>query len=103
MFKDETEKRQPIFTDNGSNLFLYHTTGDSWGLLSGHTGEQQIGIFKIDSSNSLIEHKIISDKEGIEDRIIVGLDTVFYRLITGNEYDKMPIKKVALCDLKNIN
>lgn len=99
IFKDETEKRQPSFVDNKKSIYLYHTTGDSWGF-GGHIGKQQIGIFLVDSLNRPIKYKIINDKFKINDKIVFIRDTIYYRLEDANEYDKMTIKKIAWEDLK---
>lgn len=98
-FKDETEKRQPTFIDNGRSIYLYHTTGDSWGLLSGHTGTQQIGIFEIGKANKLVSHRTVEDSVKIDEKIIFVGDTIFYRLSNSNVYDKMIIRKIAWKDL----
>jgi hypothetical protein len=98
-FKDKFEKRQPIFIRNESGIFLYHTTGDSWELLSGHVGKQGIGIFKINSANQVSEHRVINDESGLDDKILMVRDTIFYRLLDNHDYNKMTIKKIAWKDL----
>jgi hypothetical protein len=100
IFKDESEKRQPTFVNNGKNNYLFHTTGDSWGLMGGHFGKEQIGIFQVDRLNKLINHKIINDTSGLDEKIVFIGDTIFYRLKDNTEYDKMTIKKIAWEDLK---
>jgi hypothetical protein len=99
-FKDVTEKRQPTFVDNGKSIYLYYTTGDNWGLLSGHVGNQQIGISQVDNENRLVNPKIVKDTLEIDEKIVFVADTVFYRLRDSNEYDKMTIKKVAWKDIQ---
>jgi hypothetical protein len=99
-FKDETEKRQPAFIDNGRCIYLYHTTGDNWGLLGGHLGTQQIGIFQIGNANKLVSHRTVEDTIGIDEKIILVGDTIFYRLSNTNENDKMIIRKIAWKDLR---
>jgi hypothetical protein len=97
-FKDDTDKRQPMFIDNGTNAFLYHTTGDSWGF-AGQIGKQEIGVFRIDSTNGLTEHKTIFDEEEVNEKILMLKDTVYYRLGDNNQFDRMTIKKIAWDDL----
>jgi hypothetical protein len=98
VFKDDTDKRQPIFFDNGSSLFLYHTTGDSWEF-TGHIGKQQMGVFKIDSANRLVEHKIISDEYEVDEKILMIKDSLYYRLKDTNAFKEMTIKRIAWNDL----
>lgn len=97
---DNSEKRFPQFLKNKSNVYLYHTTGDNWGMFS-YSGKQQIAISLIDKNNKPAGYKIINDSNAINERILLINDTIYFttRIENKGKPDGMQMKKAALYDL----
>ena len=102
--QDQSEKRFPNFLIDQHKVYLYHSSGDTWGFFA-HTGKQQIGISEIDNNNLPVNYKIISDSCAISDRICLFDDTIYFqvRVTHKNKSDEMQIKKVALKDLHDFH
>jgi hypothetical protein len=96
--QDKSEKRYPKFIRTNNNIFLYNTTGDTWGFFA-HTGKQGIGISKIDKSNNPIQYRVLSDSNTINEEIIISKDTIFYQHVIGANNGEFEVKKIKLNDL----
>ncbi len=94
---DKWEKRYPKFIRTNNSVFLYNTSGDTWGFFA-HTGQQGIGISRIDKNNNAIDYKVLADSNTINQQILIIEDTVFYQHVIKNNSD-YEIKKAHLKDI----
>jgi hypothetical protein len=99
---DGSEKRSPGFIRTSKAVYLYHTSGDTWGLMA-HRGQQGIGISLIDKDNSPSGYKTLSDKNTINEEILIINDTVYYQHVTGKNHGDFELKQIALSDLHEFN
>ncbi len=96
--QDHSEKRYPKFIRTDKNIFLYHTSGDTWELLS-YRGQQGIGLSHIDKNNTPVDYKTISDRNTINNEILILNDTLYYQHVTGTNNGYFEIKKIAVKDI----
>jgi hypothetical protein len=96
--EDQTEKRMPAFIRTDSVLFLYHTSGDTWGAME-RTGKQGVGLSRIDKNNMPADYRTIADKNMINEEILILHDTLFYQHVIGKNKGEFDIKKIALRDI----
>ncbi len=99
--QDPSEKRFPKFLRTDTTLYLYHTSGDTWGV-EAHTGQQGLGISRIDKNNLPADYKTLADKNTINEEILLDKDILYYQLVTGTNYGSYDIKKIALKDLEHV-
>lgn len=95
VLQDNSEKRYPKFIKNDKDIFLYHTSGDRWGMMA-YSGKQCVGISKIDKQNHLTGYRIISDSLPVDENILLIGDTVFYKINDPENQYKTIIKKINL-------
>lgn len=99
--QDDSEKRFPKFIRTDKTVYLYHTSGDTWGMMA-HRGQQGIGISVIDQDNLPSNYRTLSDKNKISEEILIIKDTVYYQHAVGNNNGDIEIKRIALSDLPNL-
>jgi hypothetical protein len=99
--QDEWDKNEPQFLIDKQFVYLYHSTGDNWGLFA-HTGKTQIGISKINERNIPVDYRIIADSLEIATKLILHNDTLYYRVrcTKENNPDEMKIKKTTIYELE---
>lgn len=95
---DQSEKRHPKFIRTTGNVFLYHTSGDTW-RFSKHEGIQGLGISKIDKDNAPSDYRTLNTSIPLTERILITNDSVFYEEKKGVDIANFPLKKIALKDL----
>ena len=99
--QDDSEKRFPKFIRTSTAVYLYHTSGDTWGMMA-HRGQQGIGISVIDKDNLPSDYRTLSDKNTINEEILIIKDTVYYQHVIGKNNGDFELKQIALSDLQSL-
>lgn len=100
--QDDSEKRYPKFIRTDKGIYLYHTSGDTWGMMA-HRGQQGIGISVIDKDNLPSDYRTLSDKNTINEEILIINDSVYYQHVVGKNNGDFEIKRIALSDLQSLD
>nr|WP_320016505.1 hypothetical protein [uncultured Desulfobacter sp.] len=74
---DEWEKRNPYFLVDDNNLYLAHSTGDTWGFFA-HTGKLSIGVSLIGYESRPIKYKMIASEFALRRIVKIENNIVFY-------------------------
>lgn len=93
--QDKWEKAFPHFWKTKNKLYLYHSTGDTWGLLA-YRGKPAVGISELDASGAIENYSIISEETALNNEIRIWDGVVFYEKVTGKNRGFYELKKIDL-------
>ena len=95
--RDRSEKTFPHFWKAGEKLYLYHGTGETWGVLS-HRGKPAVAFSEIDEQGQPRSYAVIAAAEPVNDEIRIWGGEVFFERVVGTNRGDYVLEKIALAD-----
>lgn len=93
--RDKWEKGFPHFWKSQNRLFLYHSTGDTWGLLA-YRGRSAVAVSEIDAQGEPRNYSVIAEESAVNNEIRIWDNTVYYEHVTGENRGEYELRKIDL-------